>query len=225
MKISFLGDSITYGYDLENKDERFATLICKKMGAEEANFGITGTLMARAGMNRNDGKSFLDRVHLVLDGDIIVIFGGTNDYFWGDTPIGDKMTGDAGFYCAVDKICKRISDSGCAHKTLIVTPYPHNGVGNFYGGNDYEHSSRHDTDVLNYNGHKLVDYVNVLEKIATEYNISVLNLHKVSGFDWKAHTTDGCHPNTCGHKWLAEKICDDINKLFIKNIKNLKGKP
>ena len=214
MKISFLGDSITCGYDLEDKDARFATLICKQMGAEEANFGITGTLMARAGMNRNDGKSFLDRLDLVLDGDITVIFGGTNDYFWGDTPIGDKSYGEDGFYRAVDEICKKISNSRCVNKTLIITPYPHNGIGNFFGGKDYNDASRHDTDELNFNGHRLIDYVKVIEEIATEYGIPVMNLHDVSGFDWKVHTTDGCHPNIGGHRWLAEKIGEAINKLL-----------
>ena len=67
MKISFLGDSITFGYDLENKEDRFASLICKRLGAEEANFGITGTLMAKAGINRTDGNSFYDRLDLVLN--------------------------------------------------------------------------------------------------------------------------------------------------------------
>lgn len=214
MKISFLGDSITYGYGLENKDERFATLICKQMGAEEANFGITGTLMARAGMNRNDGKSFIDRLDLVLDGDITIIFGGTNDYFWGDTPIGDKSCGADYFYRAVDEICKKISNCRKVNKTLIVTPYPHNGIGNFFGGKDYNDAIRHNTDTPNFNGHSLIDYVNVLEEIAAEYGIPVLNLHCISGFEWKTHTIDGCHPNSEGHMWLAEQIKKVIKKLL-----------
>jgi lysophospholipase L1-like esterase len=41
-----------------------------------------------------------------------------------------------------------------------------------------------------------------------------MNLHDVSGFDWKVHTTDGCHPNIEGHRWLAEKIGEAVNKLL-----------
>ena len=214
MKISFLGDSITFGYDLENKEDRYATVLCKRLGVEEANFGITGTLMARAGMNRNDGKSFLDRIDLVLDGDIAVIFGGTNDYFWSDTSIGDVDSECDGFTRAVTEICKKCTECRDVKKTLIVTPYPHNGIGNFYGGKDCKDSSRHDTDEINFNGHKLEDYVNVLEKVAEEYGIPVLNLHKVKGFDWRAHTSDGCHPNAEGHLWLAEKLEKAITKMM-----------
>ena len=213
MKISFLGDSITFGYALTDKEDRYATVICRNMGAEEANFGITGTLMARAGMNRNDSKSFLDRIDLILDGDIAVIFGGTNDYFWGDTPIGDENAQEDGFYRAVTEICKKCSECRDVKKTLIVTPYPHNGIGNFLGGKDYNDSSRHNTDEVNFNGHRLIDYVNALEEIADKYSIPVLNLHKVKGFDWKIHTSDGCHPNIDGHLWLADKIQKAIENL------------
>ena len=94
MKIAFLGDSITLGYGLDRREDRYTTLICRQMDVEEANFGITGTLMARAGMNREDGNSFLDRLHLLKDADVAVIFGGTNDYFWSDRPIGDEDSGD-----------------------------------------------------------------------------------------------------------------------------------
>lgn len=214
MKISFLGDSITYGHCLENKADRFSSLICKQMGAEEANFGIPGTLVARAGVNRNDGNSFLDRLGFVFSGDVAVIFGGTNDYFWSDTPIGDLSCGLDGFYRAVDEICKSIKKYRDVNKTLIVTPYPHTGIGNFLGGKDYNDSTRHDTDKLNFNGHSLIDYVNVLEEIAKRYEIPVLNLHKVPGFNWKVHTSDGCHPNTEGHKWLAEQIGKAIKELL-----------
>ena len=214
MKISFLGDSITFGYDLENKEDRFASLICKRLGAEEANFGITGTLMAKAGINRTDGNSFYDRLDLVMDGDITVIFGGTNDYFWSDTKIGDLTCKADCFYSAVNEMFKKISEKRNVKKTLIVTPYPHNGIGNFYGGKDSNDSSTHDTDAVNYNGHQLIDYVNTLEELAGKYGIPVLNLHEIPGFDWKKHTTDGCHPNKEGHIWLANQIENKIRMIM-----------
>jgi len=184
------------------------------MEADEANFGITGTLMARAGMNRNDGKSFLDRLDLVLNSDFVMIFGGTNDYFWSDMPIGDENSREDCFYVAVDQICKKCSKVRDVKKTLIVTPYPHNGIGNFYGGENSNDSSRHDTCEINYNGHRLIDYVNVLEQVASKYGIPVLNLHTTKGFNWKKHTSDGCHPNSEGHYWIAEQIQKVISVLL-----------
>lgn len=64
MKIAFLGDSITLGYALENKEQdRFSGLVCRELGAEEMNLGITGTLIAKSGMSASDGTSFLDRLY------------------------------------------------------------------------------------------------------------------------------------------------------------------
>ena len=56
-RVVFLGDSITLGYGLENQSDRFATVFCRMIGAEEINYGITGTLMARAGLSASDGTA------------------------------------------------------------------------------------------------------------------------------------------------------------------------
>ena len=88
MKIAFLGDSITLGYALEHREEdRFSAVLCRNLGHEESNFGITGTLMARAGLSASDGTSFVDRCAQMTDAEYAIVFGGTNDYFWSDTPI------------------------------------------------------------------------------------------------------------------------------------------
>ena len=38
-------------------------------------------------------------------------------------------------------------------------------------------------------------------------------IHAVAGFDWTAHTLDGCHPNAAGHDWLAEQVAKAIQQL------------
>ncbi len=151
---------------------------------------------------------YIDRLPQVAEtnADFAVIFGGTNDYFWSDMPIGNETSSPEYFYGAVDILCKQCVSFREPAKTLIVTPYPHNGIGNFAGGSDFMDRSRHDTSARNYNGHCLEDYVDALEEISAKYNIPVLNLHKEKGFDWKKHTLDGCHPNPEGHIWLAEHI-------------------
>lgn len=214
MKIAFLGDSITFGYALDDTNDKYSTRVCENLGAEEINFGITGTLMAKAGPNRENDKSFLDRVSLIKDADIAVIFGGTNDYFWSDAPIGNRNDNIECFYRAVTEICKWCCENRDTSKTLIVTPYPHNGIGNYEGGSCWNDSSTHDTTEKNYNGHTLQDYVDVLLEVGKKHNIPTLDLHSAEGFDWKKHTLDGCHPNPDGHKWIAEKICNKIKKIF-----------
>ena len=211
-RIVFLGDSITLGYSLSDYNDRFATRICEKFHATEINHGITGTLVAKAGMNRTDSNAYIDRISCVKGGDFIVIFGGTNDYFWSDRPIcpPDGEQGIDYFSCSVDQILQYCCDIGAQARTLIVTPYPHNGIGNYQGGSSYDTSCRHDTCDVNFNGHTLSDYVAVLETACARKHIACLNLHTADGFDWKIHTTDGCHPNAGGHQWLAEKIGETL---------------
>ena len=213
MKIAFLGDSITFGYALEDKSCRYSTLVCDTLGAEEINHGITGTLVAKAGLSRDDGTAYVDRIDLVLDADVTVVFGGTNDYFWSDAPIHGEAT-DVSFTHAMETICAYVRRVRAGKITLVVTPYPHNGVGNFLGGETWRTSSRHDTDAVNFCGHTLSAYASVMEEICLKYSIPCLNLHKNFNFDYRRHTLDGCHPNREGHRLLAEAIENKLKTLM-----------
>lgn len=206
--IAFLGDSITFGYGLADSNKRYSTLLSESLGLEEQNYGIAGTLVARTALNATDGRSFVDRVGLIDGADVAVIFGGTNDYFWSDKPISGEEN-DAYFDHAVETLCKHIVANREGKVTLFVTPYPHNGVGNYLNGEKWRTSHRHDTDSVNFNGHTLRDYCRVIADTCRRYGIECLDLHDgfdFFGFDWWLHTIDGCHPNEEGHRLLAEAI-------------------
>ena len=211
--IAFLGDSITCGYALNDVELRYSTLLSKRIGAIEENHGITGTLIARAGLNKTDGKDFISRISLIDNADVAVVFGGTNDYFWSDKPIFGE--GDGFFSHAIDEICRHIKEKRGDKLTLFVTPYPHNGVGNYLGGEKWNSSSRHDTGEINFNGHTLWDYALAIERACKKYEIPCLNLHESFTFDHTVHTIDGCHPNEEGHRLLAEAIEKKLRELLI----------
>ena len=206
MKIGFLGDSITYGYGLDNREcDRYATLVCDALGCEQVNLGITGTLVARAGLSRSDGTSFLDRLPMLEGCDRAVVFGGTNDYFWSDGPLNGD--GPDCFVPAVDLLCRELLSLFSSDRILLVTPYPHHGTGNFQGGASWRDASEHDTDAPNYLGNGLVDYASAICRIGGQHGLKVLDLFKAQpGFDWRAQTLDGCHPNEDGHRWLARQV-------------------
>ena len=211
--VAFLGDSITFGYALDNKENKYSTVVCSELNVTEQNYGITGTLMAKAGLNQTDEKDFLSRAHLIDEADVAVIFGGTNDYFWSDKPI--KGEGDGYFEHAVSSLIEHVKEKRAGKLTLFVTPYPHNGIGNYLGGEDWRKaSSRHDTDALNFNGHTLGDYVEVIDRLCKENDIPCLNLFEDFGFSWREHTSDGCHPNEEGHKIIAAAVRKKLEELL-----------
>jgi lysophospholipase L1-like esterase len=211
--IGFLGDSITCGYGLSDLSKRYATIVSQMLGMTEENYGITGTLVAKAGLNHSDGKDFVSRVSLVDGADVAIIFGGTNDYFWSDRPISGG-NGEEYFDVALDAICLHVKTAREGKLTLFVTPYPHNGVGNYLGGEKWNTSSRHGTDAVNFNGHTLADYARTIESICQKHGLPCLNLHENFDFDYKKHTVDGCHPNEAGHLLLAEAIATAIRRLL-----------
>ena len=208
MKIAFLGDSITFGYALDNRRERYSTVLCSTLGAEEMNFGITGTLMARAGLSASDGTSFLVRWENLRGGDYAVVFGGTNDYFWSDRPIEGEE--ERYFRCAVRILARNLLTLYPAERVLFLTPYSHHGIGNYQGGEAWNTSSEHDTTAVNYVGHSLGDYAKVIAEETVALNIPCLDLHSIP-FDWRKRTVDGCHPDTSGHRWIAERILEYFN--------------
>jgi len=205
MKLAFLGDSITLGYGLSDRSARFSTLVSRALDAEEVNLGITGTLVARAGLSSSDGTAFVDRVGQIAGADCAVIFGGTNDYFWSDSPIVNPGGSPDLRYFADAAAFLADTAASLVPRVLFVTPYEHHGIGNFAGGEHFRHSSEHDTTAVNYVGHTIRQYAEVLRETAEARGLETLTLHEEC-FDWRALTSDGCHPNEDGHRWLAERI-------------------
>ncbi|MBQ7153714.1 MAG: SGNH/GDSL hydrolase family protein [Clostridia bacterium] len=213
-RVVFLGDSITMGYGLDHVEDRFSTVFCKATGAEEFNYGITGTLMARAGLSKTDGTAFIDRFAAMEEADLVVMFGATNDYFWSDTPIVPENSEDDRYFLnAVRHLCQGLKEKYPKSPIVFITPYQMRGIGNYLGGKDALASNRHNTDQCNFVGSTLADYVQVLRQICAEYHFFVLDLFRDLGADIahsdtdEAHfTLDGCHPNTAGHKRIADML-------------------
>lgn len=77
--IAFLGDDWTAGAGATGKAQRFTTMVCAQLGAQEANFGADGTGYAKSGA---DGGPFESRIDAVVAADpqVVIVSGGRNDY-------------------------------------------------------------------------------------------------------------------------------------------------
>lgn len=98
-KIIFLGDSITEGAGTSAPAHIYLNVLARGAGLAEArNYGIGGTRIARqtrslANLEYLDELDFCKRFDKMDDdADIVVVFGGTNDFAHGDAPLDSFTT-------------------------------------------------------------------------------------------------------------------------------------
>ena len=103
-KMNILGDSITYGFGIDNPDDIFPNLIQKKGDLPAVrNYGVCATRIARQKYPSDDpmaDRDFCMRCETMdTDADIVCVFGGTNDYGHGDAPIGKTSDKTPDTFC------------------------------------------------------------------------------------------------------------------------------
>lgn len=203
-KAVFLGDSITEGVGVSDISKGYVNLVKEKLGLEEAyNRGISGTRFAIQSVYKEpiDKQDFISRVaELPEDVDLVVVFGGTNDYGHGDAPFGGFADRTGNTFCgACHVLFERLVNKYYDKKIMIMTPLHR----------QFE----------NENSKKLCDYVEMIRKTAEFYSIPVLDLYASSGIQPQievirdAYCPDGLHPNDAGNEIIAEKIVN-----FVKNL-------
>lgn len=205
LKINFLGDSITEGHGVE-ASESFVGLIAAQTGALCRNYGIGGTRIAKQRIPSENPRwdlDFCSRVEQMNpDADIVVVFGGTNDYGHGDAVMGTMTDRTPNtFYGALHTLYTSLLTKYPDSVIVVATPLHrlNDGIGISPSG----------LYVLPY---PLIDYVNVIREVAEFYSLPVLDLYANAGLQPKVdiinqkYFLDGLHPNPAGHRVLARQV-------------------
>lgn len=203
-KINFLGDSITEGVGTSAPEYRYVNVFARKFSpAEVRNYGISGTRFARQTQPSANPRFDLDfclRVsEMDEDADIVVVFGGTNDFGHGDAPLGSFTDRTPyTFYGACHTLMRSLIERFPNATVVVMTPL-HRAV---------EESP---------NKAPLSTYVSIIREVAEYYALPVLDLYKMSGLqpqveiNRKLFVPDGLHPNDAG----AEKIADRLGNFLL----------
>lgn len=210
LTINFLGDSITQGVGASSKDTVYHAVIAREAKLKEArNYGISGTRFAyQIGESKTspkddvtDQKCFSRRFEdMSDDADVVVVFGGTNDFGHGDAHMGcfaDRTPYT--FYGACHYIFSGLVKKYLGKPIVVMTPM---------------HRSQ---EVI---GCKLLrDYVNVIREVAEYYSLPVCDLYASSGIqpqvdEIKAkYMPDGLHPSDEGNAVIAHKLMRFLEQL------------
>ena len=208
-KINFLGDSITEGGIVTAPEKMFVEVMKRRCRLAAArNYGISGTRLARQYTPSCDpsfDQHFSSRSgQMDPDADILLVFGGTNDYGHGDAPIGtpDDRTADT-FWGACHELFSLLPRQFPQAKIVVLTPL---------------HRMQEDQPI-NAAGAVLEDYVQIIRETAKQYGLPLLDLYATSAIQAhipalaEKYTADGLHPNDLGHAQLAEEIAAFLESL------------
>ncbi len=205
-KINFLGDSITEGVGTACKEEIYLNIIKEAEGLKEArNYGISGTRLAVQNGPEDWGPAYSVRyTGMDDDADIVVVFGGTNDFGHGNAPIGqftDRV--NTTYYGACHVLMQGLIEKFPEAVIVFMTPL---------------HRLTEDEPSMG-NGLPLKAYVDIIREVAEFYSIPVLDLYAMSGIQPRVpvlqekYCPDGLHPNGEGHKLIASRLTGFLKSL------------
>ena len=214
-KFNFLGDSITEGHGTSAPEKVFHQIIKERYNLKEArNYGIGGTRIARQTApslsERHDLDFNLRAPEMDDDADVVVVFGGTNDFGHGDANVGTMS--DRGlytFYGACHSLCQTLINKYPASRIVFMTPL-HRLCEDLVGGTA---QLKKDIDA------PLKVYVDAIREVTACYSIPIIDLYATRGLQpnvdiiKEKYVPDGLHPNDAGHEILAEVIANALLKL------------
>lgn len=211
-KINVIGDSITEGVGTTGAEHRFCDILAARTGATVRNYGISGTRIAVQQVKKDNidfGLDFVTRApQMDADADIVVVFGGTNDFGHGDAPFGcfEDRTGDT-FCGAVHLLCRELLERYPEAEIVFVTP-----------------THRLNEDVPTGDNKPapvgtLKQYVDMLKRICEFYSLPVLDLYAAGRIQPKVdvirekYMPDGLHPSDAGNELIAERLLAFLKAL------------
>lgn len=205
LKVNFLGDSITEGTGASCPAARFVNVFAAKTGATVRNYGIGGTRIAR---QQKPSDPIMDEYfglrvdQMEADADLIVVFGGTNDFGHGDAPFGEvegEDTDENNFCGALRALILRLMARYPTAELVFMTPL---------------HRKSELVKINEYGVpcHPLADYVDAIRRITAVYGVPCLDLWSSAGIaprvpgNCATYTADGLHPNDRGMERVADRL-------------------
>lgn len=209
--IDFLGDSITEGVGVSDiVNNRFDNVLLRECNLKKVNnYGVGGTRIAHQTFPSSKPRHDLEFCGRAFDmdpsADIIVVYGGVNDYFHGDASFGTYDDTERTTFCgSVYWLCNFIKETYPNSVHVFLAPARTNG--------DLKPSTSWRKPATAKEQRPLKDYVDAIMVIAPKcgfYAFSMyekLNLNPNDEATREKYTIDGIHFNDAGHKIIAECI-------------------
>ena len=195
VNISILGDSLS-------SDLGWANIVKTKLAYEKIavtfnNMAVFNTCLSTNGVIADYMCNRIDNMPSTTD--ILIIFGGSNDAA-SNVAIGEFNTLDKATYIgAYETILRKAYEINPKVRILLISPTPR------FDGNFKTNQS------------KLIEISNTIDTIASNYNLSYLNLYKKSGinsYNQTVYLRDNIHYTPYGKSCVASIIQEYLRELI-----------
>ena len=219
-KVNFLGDSITEGAGVVDQNNRYDNRLAAMCQLSAVNsYGISGSRLAHQVHPSETPRydlCFCGRAYdMDITADMVVVFGGVNDYIHGDAPFGEIGDTTPSTYCGgVYFLMNYLRQTYEGKPIVFMTP-----------ARCFLRKEVDDRVVSTHArkrpgiGKPLRPYVDAILETAKLFNIPTLDLYNDLGLDphdpeiFDTYTMDGLHFNDAGHAVIAQKLKDFIESL------------
>ncbi len=211
LKIGFLGDSITNGVGASDTSKSYVGLMSGEFGAGNVtNYGINGSLIASSSSAQVAANPMSVRYsNMSNDLDIVVVYGGTNDWYYGTAWGNEDSTDTDTFLGALNVLMAGLVEKYCGKEIFFITPM------------SSSYSNKNTDNVNPDTGKTMLDYRNAIIERAAYHAIPVIDLYAICNMD-VAHnasnktyySSDGVHPNDAGHKRVHDRIVTFISNII-----------
>lgn len=219
-KVNFLGDSITEGAGVVDQNNRYDNRLAAMCQLSAVNsYGISGSRLAHQVHPSETPRydlCFCGRAYdMDITADMVVVFGGVNDYIHGDAPFGEIGDTTPATYCGgVYFLMNYLRQTYEGKPIVFMTP-----------ARCFLRKEVDDRVVSTHArkrpgiGKPLRPYVDAILETAKLFNIPTLDLYNDLGLDphdpeiFDTYTMDGLHFNDAGHAVIAQKLKAFIDSL------------
>ena len=202
-KICAYGDSVT-------EQNKWQSFVSSYFNCSFYNRGVGGTTVTQINSSTNHMSGDTRIETIPTDSDVVLVFGGHNDWSNASINMGDIKTDalseSTSFKSAFGLMLKKIQTRCPNAKIITMTPV---------GGRTEEASSNQDKQFY-IRDLCMTDFANAVKEVSAYYGIPCIDINANSGINTLNHTTyiaDLIHPNLEGGKLIANEVINGLKRF------------
>ena len=202
-KICAYGDSVT-------EQNKWQSFVSSYFNCSFYNRGVGGTTVTQVNSSTNHMSGDTRIETIPTDSDLVLVFGGHNDWSSASINMGDIKTDalseSTSFKSAFALMLKKIQTRCPNAKIITMTPV---------GGRTEEASINQDKQFY-IRDLCMTDFANAVKEVSAYYGIPCIDINANSGINTLNHTTyiaDLIHPNLEGGKLIANEVINGLKRF------------